>query len=65
MMNIALFSNPPPILFVSIILIVVTACSTSSIHPRVEKQDWANLERYRLENSELRMSDQTDEKVVP
>ena len=64
MMNIALFSNPPPILFVAIILVIATACSTSSIHHRVEKQDWANLERYRLENSELRMSDQTDERVV-
>ena len=30
MMNIALFSNPPPILFVSIILIVVTACATGT-----------------------------------
>ena len=64
MMNIALFSNPPPILFVAIILVIATACSTSSIHHRVEKQDWANLERYRLANSELRMSDQTDERVV-
>ena len=64
MMNIALFSNPPPILFVAIILVIATACSTSSIHYRVEKQDWANLERYRLANSELRMSDQTDERVV-
>ena len=58
------FSNPPPILFVAIILVIATACSTSSIHHRVEKQDWANLERYRLANSELRISDQTDERVV-
>ena len=64
MMNIALFSNPTPILFVAIILVIATACSTSSIHYRVEKQDWATLERYRLANSELRMSDQTDERVV-
>lgn len=55
------FSHLSPKLFIVIISVIASACSA----PQSNKDyDWANLERYRLANSELLMSDQTDDRVV-